>query len=161
MWPDIIRPGLRPDEAVALAIQSLPPGRPVSLTMDAWFPGLNWARAHKDIPVTIALDSTEHQDLMRIFTFELKKGEYRVFRSGPVILSVFEDNNTVRTISTAHLARSPFGIIPTPIQPSAAEVAGLEPLLSAEAVPILLQLSASDLKILAQKIGVPYSNATN
>jgi hypothetical protein len=70
------------------------------LTCDSWYPTFSWMEAHEELPVTAAIHSTSGVGVYDLFTYELKNGEYRLFKKGPLLLCAFADNAHMVTAST-------------------------------------------------------------
>lgn len=100
--PDVTTPRLSPYTCLEWAVKCLEPVRPVSFTADSWF-GMMSRLNSSSVPFTVAIPFKQDMELLELFSWNLRLGEYRVFRKGDFVLCVFADAKIVRTSSTCYL----------------------------------------------------------
>lgn len=109
---------------------------------------LGWIQANYTIPTTIALKEAQSSYLWRIFTKNLHVGEYCTFFNGKVIITVFEDASTVRTVSTCFKVGGKNSLAFSTITRSNFELCQLPPHLSESDIAILATMSIEGLKVI-------------
>ena len=151
--PDVGSPFVTKYASLAWAMKCLEPSAPVSFTADSWFGMLPWLEAHTSVPFTVAIPSNQDKELLELFTWRLRQGEYRVFRKGDLLLCVFVDGKVVRTSSSC------YNVAPSPESVHAAEETTLEerleiePVVSDHGTQILKSLCKEDLMNIARRCG--------
>ncbi|MBA2655051.1 MAG: hypothetical protein H0U71_08325 [Gammaproteobacteria bacterium] len=127
-----------------------------TLSGDSYFGGIYWLLANQNYPTTLAIrtNDTAISHLLPLLGYQLKYQEYRIFKKGDVIVTLWLDNALVITASTAfvstkqHLLEGQYrGYVTSNILPS----------LSINGIQILEQLSCADLQALAKRLGKPSS----
>lgn len=122
-----------------------------TLVMGMWYTLFDWVEFNKDFPVVGSL-KTNQVPYIDLFSYNLKHKEFRTFTNGNVILTVFADDEVVRTVTNSFHIVSPKETdlvqlsIPSSIPFSPTR-------LSEDALINLQQWSLRDLKSLAHAIG--------
>jgi hypothetical protein len=136
-------------------IKVLPSG--VSLTADNWFGLIPWMEFHTKYPLTMSIPDTELNGLLDLFASDLKKGEYRTFSNGKILLTVFQDEGTVKTASTCFKLDGYDSSVATSEQQRETNTTSPSLQLSEDAINILQTLPQVDLKKLAVALAKPSS----
>jgi hypothetical protein len=124
-----------------------------SFTGDSWYGSWNWAMANGSSYFTLALPAGQAAELMEVFAYELRMGQYRIFRKGSLLLVVFADAKLVKTITSCYDVASTAAPLPSPAAPSLHALMDMKPRLSMDSVSKLQSLDLAELKVLAGALG--------
>lgn len=151
--PDVARPPMTAAAVLRHMQTWLEQFRRPALVGDLWFGRLGWMVGADNMPATFALDADEEPALFRLAAYELRQGQYRVFRLSGVLICMYLNNGYMRTASTCFTVGA-LEHAPAPAGPVAPPpLVEAQPRLSAAAVPPLLQVPRDDLARIAAAFG--------
>lgn len=125
-------------------------GPKVSFTADRWFGSLAWMNTHSNVLTTMALKKNQCEHLFDLFGNGLRKGEYRVFSNGKVLICVWASESIVKTATTCFS-------IQEENQTNLSEVQNHQDF-TFEGAVTLKKLCRNDLQILCTKLGLAICN---
>ena len=128
------------------------------LTMDSWYTMFGWVEANRDCSAVGSLKANQ-LPYMDLFTHNLKQKEFRTFvnSNNNVVLTVFADENIVRTMSNGFMIGPPLRVEAT--GEGLRGIPFLPPRLSANALRNLQEWNHQDLVALARAIGESTGNS--
>jgi hypothetical protein len=121
----------------------------ITLCADSYFTSFGWMESNLDKPAVFSFSKTRLDSVADLFSHDLNHHQYRVFKKGEVLLSIWADNKVMMCASTAHTN--------TPANQGHLRghvIAPLVPLISQQGVAVLQQLSGDDLHALCSRMGV-------
>jgi hypothetical protein len=74
----------------------------IEVTFDSWYTQLNWVEKHSSLPVTGGLRTAGAIGLYEIFTYGLKRNDYRVFKKGDLLVCAYLDEGQMVTITNSY-----------------------------------------------------------
>ena len=94
VYPDLTLPITTSHVMMTKILENVPIA-PTSITADSWFTSLSFMEAHDDRNLTFALSATRIRAEMLILGANLAMHQYRVFRRGNMMLSLWQDGSLV------------------------------------------------------------------
>ena len=150
LLPDIGVDPVTSTQALEVAKALLVKHPNTALCGDRWFGSIHWLAANPSTPSVLAISSIHHSHLWGVFGHKLAVGDYRVFSNGRILVTVFQDVDFVKTAANTFTITDEQVDASSPLQ----SLVETTPRFSPDAVQVLAQLSASDLKVVANAFGV-------